>query len=475
MKLSKEVLEIINKIESNGYTVSVVGGCVRDFLLGKDSKDVDLATSAPYDKITEWFECDVVGASFGVAKVKTTNGYIDVAQYRADSEHDGRHCVTKTVSSFEEDCLRRDLTINAIAYNPTNGFIDYVGGIVDLQNSIVRFIGEPEERITEDYLRMLRFVRIGLQSFDKPIFESSSFNSVISNMYKVRQLSKERIVVEFVKILRLISFENLTKQTIKLLNIMAYEIFQFDGFAYWKAEDYEQNSKYHDCTLDLHTFYAIATFNNFRKVQDFSDSEVDAMLLALILHDVGKPATAKINPSTGFTSYIGHEISSYNVAKVVFDEVLKVPNAVKTMALNLIKRHMSIINNTKEDAMRNVVLFRIFDTQNFERLVYLQLVFKLCDKSGRVSDEAKIEAFRSFNEYSILLNEAYDSVAEINAMLPLGEIAHRLKNKEYTKEIAYQIHKKMTKASYTKEALLGMVKGFDKIDILEKKHKNKNR
>ena len=89
--------------------------------------------------------------------------------------------------------------------------------------------------------------------------------------------------------------------------------------------------------------------------------------------------------------------------------------------------------------------------------------------------EVRIKAFENFNEYSILQNEAYDSVAEINSILPIGEVASRLKNKKYTKEITYQIHKKMTKGKYTKQTLLGMVKGFDKIEILEKKHKNKNR
>ena len=359
MKLGKDVLKIIKTIEDNGFTVFATGGYVRDFLLDKDSKDIDLATNAPYDKIIQWFDCDVVGANFGVAKVKTSSGYVDVAQYRMDSAHDGRYCVTKTISSFEEDCLRRDLTINAIGYNPSVGLVDYVGGIEDLQNSIVKFIGEPKKRINEDYLRMLRFIRIGLQSFKSPVFDEKSFGSVVENTYKLRQLSKERITDELVKILRLISFSNLNHQTVKLLNVVMYEIFQEESFSYWKAEGYNQNSKYHDCTLDLHTFYAIATFNDFRKVQDFSDSEIDAMLLALILHDVGKPGTAKINSKTGFTSYIGHEISSYNIAKKVFEEVLKISNSVKTVALNLIKRHMSIINKTKEDAMRNIILFKI--------------------------------------------------------------------------------------------------------------------
>lgn len=153
---------IIRRLESEGYTAYLAGGCVRDMLLGQEPKDYDVVTDATPDEIIRLFRrTREVGAQFGVVLVKSRGVWVEVATFRTDlSYSDGRRPDRVVFASPREDALRRDFTINGMFYHPgRKEVIDYVGGQEDLRRRLIRAIGDPDERFAEDHLRVLRAVR----------------------------------------------------------------------------------------------------------------------------------------------------------------------------------------------------------------------------------------------------------------------------------------------------------------------------
>src|SRR3954469_3925359 len=161
-------VEVVRRLRQSGYEALWAGGCVRDELLGLTPTDYDVATSARPEEVRRLFRRTVaVGMSFGVVEVlgpRTPAGprKVQVATFRSDvSYSDGRHPDAVVFSSAREDALRRDFTINGMFFDPLAGrLLDYVGGQEDLRARVLRAIGNPRERFTEDKLRMLRGVRL---------------------------------------------------------------------------------------------------------------------------------------------------------------------------------------------------------------------------------------------------------------------------------------------------------------------------
>lgn len=194
-------IEIIQKLKSSGFQALWAGGCVRDLLLGKPSKDFDVATDATPDEVRDVFGHDrtlPIGASFGVITVQggKRRGQVEVATFRTDLGYsDGRRPDSVRFSSAEEDALRRDFTINGMFYDPIEEqILDYVGGKRDLRNKLVRSIGNPFERFEEDKLRMLRAVRFSSTfAFDLELQTQRAIREYASHIHVV---SAERIAAE---------------------------------------------------------------------------------------------------------------------------------------------------------------------------------------------------------------------------------------------------------------------------------------
>lgn len=197
------VAEIHSTLEKNGYKAFLAGGCVRDALLGREAHDLDLATDASPEAVESLFEKTVsVGKSFGVIRVLLSGQDIEVATFRRDLEyHDGRHPEGVVFSTPQEDAQRRDFTINALFYDLVSSqVVDYVQGQVDLQDRLIRTVGDPELRFSEDYLRILRAARFrGQLGFT---IEETTLEQMKALKSKVRQVSGERIQEEIGKLLR---------------------------------------------------------------------------------------------------------------------------------------------------------------------------------------------------------------------------------------------------------------------------------
>ncbi|MBN1506938.1 MAG: CCA tRNA nucleotidyltransferase [Sedimentisphaerales bacterium] len=202
MSNKQAATEVIKRLQEHGFQALLAGGCVRDMLLGRPAKDYDVATDARPDDVMGLFRRTLkIGAKFGVVIVLTQGQQVEVATFRCDAGYeDGRHPAEVRFTSAAEDAGRRDFTINGMFYDPLREqVIDYVGGQADLARRILRTIGDPDERFSEDYLRMLRAVRFSTQ-LGFPI-EPQTYAAVGRNAANIVRISGERIAVELEGIL----------------------------------------------------------------------------------------------------------------------------------------------------------------------------------------------------------------------------------------------------------------------------------
>ena len=199
------ILKIFDIVRNHGGTVRFVGGAVRDALVGKTGFDLDLSTDLSPDELAEACEdagvrTVPIGLKYGTLGVLINDTLLEITSLRKDIKTDGRHAEVEFTDNWEEDAMRRDLTINAIYADERGNVFDYYNGIHDLEKGIVRFIGKPEQRIKEDYLRILRFFRFH-SLFAKTPMDKKALKACIDNRDGLKNVSIERIRDEFIKIL----------------------------------------------------------------------------------------------------------------------------------------------------------------------------------------------------------------------------------------------------------------------------------
>ena len=214
----KKIFKLFRAVENHGGVLRFVGGAVRNTLRGIESSDLDLATDLNPDELVEacmehGIKTVPIGIKFGTVGVIINGKVLEVTSLRKDIKSDGRHSEVVFTTDWEIDASRRDLTINAVYADEKGNVFDYYNGISDLENGIVRFIGNPNVRIKEDYLRILRFFRF-YADFGKGEIDKKSLQACKDNHNGLKQLSGERIRDELSKIL-------LSSQAAKVTKIMA--------------------------------------------------------------------------------------------------------------------------------------------------------------------------------------------------------------------------------------------------------------
>tara|TARA_B100001057_G_scaffold465859_1_gene522386 strand:+ start:51 stop:1313 length:1263 start_codon:yes stop_codon:yes gene_type:complete len=212
-------LKFVFKTLQEGFTndevvVRFVGGCVRKYLTNDLIDDIDIATTLNTDEIKERFKntnFKIVdtGVKHGTVTLVTDQFKLEITTLRKDVETDGRHAQVEYISDWHLDSERRDFTINAIYLDINGKFFDPQNGITDLQNNNVKFIGDPQKRIEEDYLRIIRFIRFKIM-YDSKV-ETSTSQVIKLSLNGIKKISKERILVELLKILDLKKFINLNE------------------------------------------------------------------------------------------------------------------------------------------------------------------------------------------------------------------------------------------------------------------------
>ena len=212
---------IHKKLTENNFIVYLAGGCVRDTIINRQPYDIDFATNAKPDEVENIFEhTSNVGKSFGTITVKLNSIPYEITTFRKDYNYDGRHPSRIEFGDPKSDALRRDFTCNALFFDLTNNkVIDYVDGIQDIQKKIIRAVGDPIERFTEDKLRILRAIRFSCQLNWK--IEEETFKAIKTLNKEIKNVSKERFEQEFHKII----MSNKAEQGIKTLSALIPEDF----------------------------------------------------------------------------------------------------------------------------------------------------------------------------------------------------------------------------------------------------------
>ncbi len=271
-------LKIVRVIRQKGYAALLAGGCVRDILLKRRPKDYDIVTDALPEVVKSLFDGTIdVGEKFGVIKVPMAGLEFEVATFRSDASYsDGRHPDSVTFGRQQQDAQRRDFTINGMFYEPVQGkLLDYVDGRTDLSKRVIRAIGDPQKRFSEDYLRLLRAVRFAVEL--EFTIDSDTEKAIIANAAGITSISPERIRDELEKIL--------------LLHNARVGLEMLDSFGILKAilpqvaayKGVRQGRQLHpEGDVWQHTLLAMSLLEN----PSFE------FALAVLLHDVGKPLTA---------------------------------------------------------------------------------------------------------------------------------------------------------------------------------------
>ena len=327
---------VIDRIEQNGYECYLVGGCVRDSIMGKLPDDYDLCTNAlPFQLKT--FFCDMTvietGIKHGTVTVVSSGHNIEITTFRTESGYsDGRHpdSVSYT-SSLSDDLKRRDFTVNAMAYSEKTGIVDLFGGESDIENKILRCVGDPYERFTEDSLRIMRAVRFS--SHLGFYIETETEKAMLSLSDTLVNVSAERISSELKKTVCGDYFENVILKYPTLFCKIIPELSS--------AVSYDQKNPHHSFDLFTHLSKTVSACPKNPLIR-----------LSALLHDIGKPCCRSFTDD-GIAHYYSHAEKSSEMARYILHR-LKISSKETEYIVTLIRHHDGVIDETEKAVRRKL-------------------------------------------------------------------------------------------------------------------------
>ena len=381
--------EIVHRLDAAGFQTFWVGGCVRDFLLGREPQDYDIATDARPDQIEKLFRKTIpVGKKFGVMVVIEDKQQFQVATFRAEANYqDGRRPEKVVFASAEADALRRDFTVNGLFFDPlTEKIHDWVGGERDLRAKIIRTIGTPEERFAEDHLRLLRAVRFAAQlGFE---IEPQTFAAVKSLAPKIKLISAERVRDELIKLFAtgLVAQASCLSDSFPKIVNSRDEPHRQDACATTAARGLvllrdsglleqilpelaatiscEQSPDYHP---------EGSVFNHIRLMLEklplppllkssFGAARAHELLpWAVLLHDIAKPVTAERDATTGAIHFYGHEKVGAEMVRAMLNR-LRFPKQPIDEIVACVLHHMQFkdVKQMRKATLRRLLLRETF-------------------------------------------------------------------------------------------------------------------
>lgn len=317
-----QVQFIIQELGKCGYEAYMVGGCVRDSILGRIPHDYDICTSATPDEIIDAFPTQEIiptGLQHGTVTILINREPYEVTTYRIDGKYtdNRRPDSVEFTNSLTEDLRRRDFTINAMAYNSTNGLVDPFSGIKDIENSVIRCVGLAHDRINEDALRILRAIRLAAQ-LDFGIAEETD-EEIHKSFGLLENISIERVTSEFTKIVSSDSF---------YIKLMLYN----DVFSLFIPElkymiGFKQNNPYHLYDVFEHTVHALKS----------CESQDMVVRLAVFFHDFGKPHSYQ-DGEDGIRHFKGHGRVSADMTDIIMRK-LRFDNNTREKVVELVYYH----------------------------------------------------------------------------------------------------------------------------------------
>lgn len=362
IEMPQDVKKIIQTLNHAGYEAYAVGGCVRDSILGRQPNDWDITTSAYPAEVKSLFKRTIdTGIQHGTVTVMLHHTGYEVTTFRVDGKYeDGRHPVEVTFTPcLSEDLLRRDFTINAMAYNETDGLVDLFGGLEDIARKQIRCVGNPRERFTEDALRLLRAIRFSAQlGYEIDAATEGAIREIAPNLQKI---SAERIQTELVKIL--LSDHPKRLERAYELGLTKYFIPELD-----LAFETGQNNPHHCYNVGEHMINSIGYAPKDKVLR-----------LTMLFHDIGKPL-CKTTDSEGIDHFYDHPLKSAEMAKQILRR-LKFDNDTIAKVSKLISYHDERIESGIRPMRRAVArigedifpeLFEVFEADLSAQSDYLR-------------------------------------------------------------------------------------------------------
>ncbi len=380
MSTQRQLAEaIIHRLRDAGHEALLAGGCVRDLLLARPPKDYDVATGARPDEVLALYpKALTVGVAFGVVVVVEGTVQVEVATFRAEQGYaDGRRPDAVRFTDAREDARRRDFTINAMFLDPADGKVtDHVGGREDLDARLIRAVGDPRGRFAEDHLRMLRAVRFAAELGFQ--IEAATAEAIRELAPRVASVSGERVREELARILtaapagRRRGLELASE--LGLLAVLLPEVEHLRG-------EPQPPAVHPEGDVFRHTLLGLAHLRE----------PTFELALASLLHDVGKPSTARMRD--GRVTFYHHQRVGEDAARAVCERLRMSTNQTRRVTW-LVARHMMLMNF---DEMREATLKRLFAEEGFEELAELWRADCLASGGSAEGYEALMARYRAMS------------------------------------------------------------------------------
>jgi poly(A) polymerase/tRNA nucleotidyltransferase (CCA-adding enzyme) len=385
----QEVQAVCKNLKKAGFSAYLVGGCVRDLLLGRPPKDWDVTTDAKPEQIQALFEETFYENEYGTVGVVTASDdaslkVVEVTPYRLESGYsNARHPDQVAFSDrLSDDQKRRDFTINAIAYDPeTHELIDEHGGQADLERRIIETVGEPAERFAEDALRMLRAIRISAE-LDFAL-SARTLEGIAKNANLLAKISQERIRDEFTRIVQS------ARPMQALFMAQKLGILRFIAPQLEEGISCEQNQ--------AHSYYVFE--HNLRSLQHAADNEWSFHVrLAALFHDVGKPAVRQWSDEKKDWTFHGQDVVGAKITKKILEN-LRFSRETIDIVSSLVRWHMFF---SDPDTVTLSAVRRTIQRVGQEHIKEL-LQLRMCDRIG--TGRPKEQPFR-LRKYMAMVDEA---------------------------------------------------------------------
>jgi tRNA nucleotidyltransferase (CCA-adding enzyme) len=407
-QIPEEVLTTAQTFEKAGFEAWIVGGCVRDLILGRKPKDWDITTNASPEEIQGLFENTFYTNEFGTVGVVNDAApdeslkVIEATPFRLEGKYsDARRPDSVEFSQhIEDDLKRRDFTINALAYRPAAGELkDLYGGIQDIAGATIRAVGDAAERFSEDALRILRAVRLvaELSPYDFTI-EEGTLEAMRNCSEQLEKISKERIRDEFVRIVMSLKPKNalILAQNIGILRYIVPELEEGVGVEQNQAHSYDVFE------------------HNMRSLQHAADKAWPLEVrLAALLHDVGKPASRRWSNEKKDWTFHGHEVIGAKMTKKILERLKFSRETIDTVQ-NLVRWHMFFSDPDKVtlSAVRRIV--RNVGRENIQNLINV----RICDRIG--TGRPKEQPFR-LRKYQSMIEQALRDPLSVSMLVLNGK------------------------------------------------------
>jgi tRNA nucleotidyltransferase/poly(A) polymerase len=428
--IPKEVMMVLAVLQNASFEAFLVGGCVRDLIMGVKPKDFDVTTNATPEQIIALFPKTFYENSYGTVGVVTCGEddlpvcsdenvkIVEVTPYRLETTYsDNRHPdEVEWSKDIEDDLRRRDFTCNAIAYNPiTDELIDSFEGLQDIHNKVIRAVGSPDLRFNEDALRLMRAIRLMSQlDFD---LNSVTRESIEKNAHLLKNISQERIRDEFVKLL-LTDFPMRGLVLMKETGILQYVVPELEH-----GIGVEQNQ--------AHSFDVWE--HNLRTLQHAADKKWPLHIrLSAVFHDISKPETRRLSKEKNDYTFYGHDVVGGRVTRVIMER-LKFPKEMTDKISKFVRWHM-FFSDTEQITISAVRrLITNIGKENIWDLINL----RICDRVG--TGRPKEEPYR-LRMYESMVEQALQDPISLKMLKTNGEKIMSVTQETAGPKIGFVLH-----------------------------------